>query len=714
MDLNRPKSRLSGPWILVAVIVVLLGMDAAVYWMMNFAEFSMAAVIGAGLAQAGFHCILAGAIGRHWLLSFVLGLALSVVAFCIFFQAMQIQSTEEEPWVICAMISGLLPVILFFGAAPWLLLRMLFGISLVRGEAGPKTSIHIEDFFLSSGVIGAALVSANNAMRFLNTDDADSTPFILGALALIPFTASAVTVIPVSVIYFWCKSLILRMIVLIVFCGLGVCAGMLMLVMTSGFAVEALYTFVPEVIIFSILLTLLRASGYELKKHVTIPVKNLDAFSDSGENPDAAAVSRLPNRVAVVCLLLLSTGFTVWVSDLNGRRALIAQELQRTNYRLREHGGSLTHRGHVPYELFAPSSAASGEIDELLKYRTWAAISLENAQVTSKQWGQLKELKRLQYLNLNGSTIDDEGFLELAMQYRYIRNLRLGRTKIGHEALVQGFQKLQFQKLDVSDLGIDDKLLERLQLDRQVVNGGVGRLNLSGNPVTDKSLISLTTIAELDLSNTKVTGKDFDMLTLTESLAVDDTEVDDAALLKLQASAVSLESISIRNTKVTDEGLKSLKNFKLLSGLNVGEGPITAAGILNCGHTGWKHLGLNAKKFDGSLFIFNTPFSIIELDMSDSGITDADVGALSKIAALSKLSLARCNITAAALPALKDLNLNELDLTDTAIQAADVQKVPELAARVRLSLKQCGNDISSDALDAMNIQISEWENWDAQ
>ncbi|MFO1064184.1 MAG: hypothetical protein U0892_10000 [Pirellulales bacterium] len=364
---------------------------------------------------------------------------------------------------------------------------------------------------------------------------------------------------------------------------------------------------------------------------------------------------------------------------------------------------------HRVDSLIVPPSADAEELNRLLDYKNYASVRLKDVEITREDCARLAKLPAIQHLDLRGSTIDDAGFTKLVDRY-YFETLRIGGTKISPSALQTAFQKLSVTNLDLSDLGLSDEQLNELKLDRMGVIMPRTKLNLAGNPITDEGIGTLGNFNILDLSRTKIAGMSLDKLTTIERLLVDQTEFHDSALSQLSSSAIALDHISIRDTKVTDAGLAALKKFKLLNSVDIGEGPITVGGLQASGRTGWKHLGLNAKKFDGKMFMDkNNPFAAEELDMSDSGMTDGDIPALQNVSGLTKLSLARCTITAAALPALKDLNLQEVDLTDTAVQAEDVRMLRGFVTRVRLSLKQCGNNVPLYVKEG--FQIAEWADW---
>ena len=149
--------------------------------------------------------------------------------------------------------------------------------------------------------------------------------------------------------------------------------------------------------------------------------------------------------------------------------------------------------------------------------------------------------------------------------------------------------------------------------------------------------------------------------------------------------------LSLRQTRVTDETLKALAKHNNVFQLELGDGEITAEGLVATAFAPSERLALNALKFNGTLFETWKP-RIRCLDMSRSGLCDADIHHLANITALQELSLAHCDVSDESLMKLEALNLTKLDLTGTKVTAAAVLKVFQGSTVVYLSPEQCSKE----------------------
>jgi Leucine-rich repeat (LRR) protein len=263
-----------------------------------------------------------------------------------------------------------------------------------------------------------------------------------------------------------------------------------------------------------------------------------------------------------------------------------------------------------------------------------------------------------------------------------IARLSLAGTHVTIKGINSVIDGGRFHRLNIGDLNIDDESLAHLSV------SSLNELVLKGNPITDKSIQHIATVRSLDLSETKCVGTGLGQLTSTVSLVLDGTSVDDAAIKQLLSSNKVLRRLSLRNTQVTDSILPTLQQTPSLTELEIGDGQITREGLLAVAFAPTERLALNSKKFDANLFAEWHP-SIRRLDMSDSGVSNADVANLKNVRGLAELSLAHCNISDACLPKLVALGVGKIDLTGTQVTASAVAKLFPKTTAVYLSAEQC-------------------------
>jgi Leucine-rich repeat (LRR) protein/predicted Ser/Thr protein kinase len=177
-------------------------------------------------------------------------------------------------------------------------------------------------------------------------------------------------------------------------------------------------------------------------------------------------------------------------------------------------------------------------------------------------------------------------------------------------------------------------------------------------------------------------------LALVDLQGVLNANDDDLARLK---GLTSLGSLTLNRAAVTDAGLRHLKEFPALSGLNLMNCPgVTDAGLVHlkeckslssvslCG-TGVTDDGLKRLKgFDG----------LIHLHVCNTQVTDAGLAHLGELPALNILNLERTKVTDAGLIHLKRLDkLIQLHLGSTAVTDAGVPHLKELTELTYLDLR---------------------------
>ena len=175
-------------------------------------------------------------------------------------------------------------------------------------------------------------------------------------------------------------------------------------------------------------------------------------------------------------------------------------------------------------------------------------------------------------------------------------------------------------------------------------------------PLDDDSLAGLATLVnlkELRLAQTIVKGRALEPFTQLNSLDLDHTRLDDAAMRNLQTMP-NLTKLYARDTMVTDEGLQYLKDLRQLTELDLYGTKISDAGIVHL-----KELK-NLRK----------------LNLLGANVTDAGVEVLTGLTNLEELNLYRTKITNAGVEKLKTLSrLRELDLRYTQVTRGGVTAI---------------------------------------
>jgi Leucine-rich repeat (LRR) protein len=303
----------------------------------------------------------------------------------------------------------------------------------------------------------------------------------------------------------------------------------------------------------------------------------------------------------------------------------------------------------------------------------------------------------LRYVDLSHTSIDDSNVKHLFSR-RVLSKLSLAGTQLTVKGINEAIAGCSTFALDIGELDLDDEAMSQLKLQNQ------RGLILRGNPITDKSLEPLASLQYLDMSDTKCTGAALEHLTQVFTLKLDGTLVDDSVIAKLLSANTVLKRLSIRNTRVTDATLKALAQHVSLRGLEIGDGEITPEGLIATAFAPSDRLALNSRKFNGTVFANWRP-GIRCLDMSDSGLSDADLHHLGNIIGLQELSLAHCDVSDESLEKLEALNLMKLDLTGTKVTATAVEKRFQGSPVVHLSPAQCSQEEIAQSNTRGGLQI---------
>jgi len=694
---DLPKPLVRGSLIpLSAMLLLFLFADLFGMYLFQDTEWSSYVFIGVFQAQAGIFCILGGTVGRSWISSFLLSAALAVVSVALFFGG-SFWTNDEVPLTEAAILAiGVVPPLLFCGCVPLLFLRSFNGWHLSRSTVAltEPYSLRIEDFFMAMILVAGLLAIAPSAFGFATANGGEEDLSILLFSSVISAVASTVAVFPVSIIYFRTSTRRGRIAVLFFFAMLGLTASIACQVgyqLWNGasfpFATLDSLAFLSyaatSTVLFSLGLKVLHWSGFRIQAIAKVS-KSIEANDLSEHSPFHATFSsyRQKNRVAAAGIVLASIAITSSISYLKQERLRLAETFKSLNASFLLHGGYVEHQGYKPVAMRVPPTTDNSILD-LSQFKDLSAISLAGTQLTESNLIAISKMNRLMDIDVSQTAFSDSSLKHFSRRL-YIEKLSLAGTQIttdGINEVMTGRRRIA--ALDIGDLDLDDEAF--MQLHIQNVTG----LILRGNPITDKSLKSLTSLFYLDLSGTKCDGSELGLLTQVGTLVLDGTLVDDSAITQLLASNSTLTRLSLRNTQVTDATLKTLAQYNLLTELKLGDGEITAQGLEAAGIAPSGLLALNSRKFTGNVFASWKPI-IRRLDMSHSGVSDLDVHHLASVSGLQELSLVDCDVSDSSLAQLANMDLLKIDLTGTKVTAAMVAKIFPTSTLVHISPSQCG------------------------
>jgi len=215
-----------------------------------------------------------------------------------------------------------------------------------------------------------------------------------------------------------------------------------------------------------------------------------------------------------------------------------------------------------------------GSVGFVLNRVTEVGIRNE-APLTTTDMTSLGQFKQLQELWIGGTGVNDEGLanLEELTDLRVLILLsdrKITDAGLGHLKRLKKLEWLDLQGTQVTDAGLENlKELNKLQ-----------RLSLSGTKITDAGVSQLKRLPDLQhlkLSGTSVLGTTLADLKDLRVLYMDGTAIRDANLVPI-ARLQELREFYIWNTAVTDTGLMQLQSLKNLRHLNVSGTQVTEPG----------------------------------------------------------------------------------------------------------------------------------------
>jgi len=293
-------------------------------------------------------------------------------------------------------------------------------------------------------------------------------------------------------------------------------------------------------------------------------------------------------------------------------------------------------------------------------------LSLLKTQIEGPGLAHLKSLTSLVSLDLGSTPITDDSLVHLA-EMTWLKELELYDTHISNdglahlkplrslEELILGYARLRPEYSPITDKGLVYlKELDSLKL-----------LCLLGTRVTDAGLAHLRNLKKLEalqLRETQITGEGLAFLKEVPALKYLDfekTNIGHTGLANCKEWSETLESLQLKDTKISDADLAHLADFKALKSLNISNTSITDAGLV--------HL--------------NKLNSLESLNVSNTSITDAGLVYLSKLKSLERLRVDNTEITDDGLMLLKNLpNLRNIHVMRTGVTNAGLEKFKQISA----------------------------------
>ena len=214
-------------------------------------------------------------------------------------------------------------------------------------------------------------------------------------------------------------------------------------------------------------------------------------------------------------------------------------------------------------------------LEHLLPLPGLKTLDLTGTSVTGSCLRHLKEMPELQELNLGLTSANNDAAVHVA-GLRKLRSLTLNLTQVDDAGLapldgLPELRKLLLRGLPITDAGV--KVVNRFP--------HLESFDVSYSQVTDEGLLQLELpkLRDMSLIRTKATGGNLARFPLLEKLCLWQTAVGDKDLSKL-GELKALRELDLRDTSVTDEGLRTLQSsFQALELLDLARSKTTAAGV---------------------------------------------------------------------------------------------------------------------------------------
>ncbi len=264
----------------------------------------------------------------------------------------------------------------------------------------------------------------------------------------------------------------------------------------------------------------------------------------------------------------------------------------------------------------------SGAAEALSRCSNLKSLNLSRSNVTNEDLMHLAKLPNLVVLDLSETGISNDGLANL--HGSGISALDLHNNKLITDLKVlQSFPHLVI--LELSGSGVTDSSMADL------IGLELAKLDVSDTAISDTGLVhicSLPRLRLLNLKHTKVTTlRGMSRMTELEHLDLSDTAVNNDSVARLP---VSLRSLDLLLTEVTDKGLAHIANLRLLRTLH--------CGFSNISDEGLKHL---------------TNLPLRSLSLIHCTVTEAAAERLVQITTLKALTISDSHVTQEVLKVLR-------------------------------------------------------------
>ncbi|MHB8954735.1 MAG: hypothetical protein ACYC4U_17310 [Pirellulaceae bacterium] len=302
------------------------------------------------------------------------------------------------------------------------------------------------------------------------------------------------------------------------------------------------------------------------------------------------------------------------------------------------------------------------QLQEMLVFPQLQSLTVEGPSISHLVAPQIAKLTTLTTLAMRNTLITNEGVAEF-----------------------QGLKALKVIDLRLSPL-LDDTALESLAIMPQLRAVRLLGVNVSDDGVS--ALLELPQLNELDLRNCRgVTRVGIERLAGKPSLRtlkIGGASIDDE-VLGIVGKMNQLATLSLYNCPITDDGVARLASLPLQELTIYQCTSISDEGLRVLGSLAeLQRLTLRDVQAHGaSLALLPHPEKLVDLDMAQSSITDAEAANLARFSHLASLTLSETSVTDAAVDVLSQLtSLKTLTIAQTHLSQAGI-------SRLAAALPQC-------------------------
>lgn len=227
-------------------------------------------------------------------------------------------------------------------------------------------------------------------------------------------------------------------------------------------------------------------------------------------------------------------------------------------------------------------------------------LNLDATPITGRALETISTFPKIRSLTLNGTNVDAAGLAAL-QNLPSLNSLHIVRLQSFTPDMIPAVAahpgiatlSLTFNPVGSSIRGLEGSKVQQLSFmsgnvsdEDGVVLGGLTELvNLTanGNPIGDATMAAIAGLPKLNLLQipgtavTDAAGPDFARMARLRTLFIDETSVGDAFVAHLVG--LPLESLTLRKTSITDEGLKSLATITTLKNLTITDTGVTAEAV---------------------------------------------------------------------------------------------------------------------------------------